>query len=385
MSALRPLLALALGLAAATFAPARAAAYPQWQFTSGATRCNQCHYSPGGGGLITGYGRDAVGEELSTAAGDGNFLHGKVALPSWLALGGDLRGAFLAKDVSEPGGSKRAFFPMQADLMTRVMFPAGISVSASGGLRGRASQEIDIVPDSNFQPVRKSRFLSREHYLEWRQGIQGAYVRTGRFYAPFGLRLAEHVVYVRRDLGFNLTEESYNLSGGYVGPAWELHVTGFLPDFVREIGSEEGGVAAYVERRIAERGAIAFQARHARGRGVDRSIGGLVGKLYIEPARTLLLAEGNFVRLATDLVGARNQFVGAAGLAVLPVRGFMVTLLGERNQVDLEVRGAVWNAVTGLVSFFPYPHFELQVMGRLQLPGGGPAAPSLLAQIHYFL
>ena len=48
-----------------------AAAYPQWQLTSGAVRCNECHYGPGGGGLINSYGRDAIGDQLSTLGGDG--------------------------------------------------------------------------------------------------------------------------------------------------------------------------------------------------------------------------------------------------------------------------------------------------------------------------
>ena len=53
-----------------------AQAYPQWQLSSGAVRCNQCHYAPAGGGLINSYGRDAVGDQLSTFGGDGAFLHG---------------------------------------------------------------------------------------------------------------------------------------------------------------------------------------------------------------------------------------------------------------------------------------------------------------------
>jgi hypothetical protein len=363
-----------------------AVAYPQWQFSSGATRCNQCHFAPAGGGLITGFGRDANGEELSTFAGEGAFLHGKVALPSRLALGGDVRGAFLAKDVKDPNGSQQAFFPMQADLQARLAITDSVSLYASGGLRGRASDDGEFVPDSNFQPIHTSRLVSREHYLMWRQGAQGAYARAGRFYAPFGLRLAEHVTYVRRDLGFNLMEESYNLSGGYVGPAWEAHLTAFAPDFVREMGSEEAGVAGTYEHRVlSDRGAIGLQAKYGAGRGVARTIGGVVGKLWLAPLKTLLLGEGNFVYLSTDLVNARAQFVGAAGLAILPVRGLVLTLLGERNQEDLRVRGAVWNAATGLLSWFPYPHAELQLMGRLQFPGGSTMAPSLLVQLHYFL
>ena len=37
----------------------------------------------------------------------------------------------------------------------------------------------------------------------WRPAALGPYVRAGRFFAPFGLRLAEHYAYVRRDTGYN--------------------------------------------------------------------------------------------------------------------------------------------------------------------------------------
>src|SRR5438067_596155 len=75
---------LAPVLAAASASPAHA--YPQWQLGTGATRCNQCHYAPAGGGLVNSYGRDAAGEDLSTFQGNGGFLHGAVELPSWLAI-----------------------------------------------------------------------------------------------------------------------------------------------------------------------------------------------------------------------------------------------------------------------------------------------------------
>ena len=78
-----------------SFATARQAqAYPQFQFSSGTNRCSQCHQSPGGGGLLTSWGRDESGDTISLG-GDGAFLHGLVPMPSWLALGGDLRFAVL--------------------------------------------------------------------------------------------------------------------------------------------------------------------------------------------------------------------------------------------------------------------------------------------------
>jgi hypothetical protein len=366
----------------------RAEAYPQWQLSTGATRCSQCHYAPGGGGLITSYGRDAAGDELSTFQTDGNFLHGAVRLPSWLAVGGDLRGAFVSNDVQDPSGTTTAVFPMQADLAARVAFGAGFSLSAIGGFRGQVRSGNDLIPTQNYQPVSTSTLISREHYLMWQPEVIGPYVRAGRFYAPYGLRLAEHILYVNRDLGFDELEETYNVSGGFIYDAWELHLTAFAPDFVRHIGSDESGGAAYYERRLfGDRVALGGQARIAVAPGITRYMVGGVGKAYVDKLRTLFMAEVDGVNLVVSdaAVDARQQVVGAAGFAVLPTRGLIVTLLGERNQIDLSVRDDAYTAATALVNWFPMAHFELQVMGRLQYPGGGPAAKTLFAQLHYYL
>src|SRR5262249_5473131 len=92
-----------------------AGAYPQFQFSSGPTRCNQCHYAPAGGGLLTSWGRDEAGDTISLA-GDGALLHGAWTPPSWLGLGGDFRLAFIDNDVGGPESPEQAVFPMQLDV-----------------------------------------------------------------------------------------------------------------------------------------------------------------------------------------------------------------------------------------------------------------------------
>jgi hypothetical protein len=289
--------------------------------------------------------------------------------------------------VQDPSGPTYAAFPMQADAYARVAPGGGVSIYATGGFRGQIRDPGAIVPDQNYQPISTSQLISREHWVMFQPEIIGPYARAGRFYAPFGLRL-DHITYVRRDLGFDLLEESYNLSGGFVYPDWELHVTAFAPDFVRHIGSNETGLAAMYERRLLDgRAAVAAQTKLASDPGLMRYVVGAVGKLYVEPARTLFLAEADAVLAHYDanVVGTRAQVLAAGGVAVLPARGLVVTLLGERNQTDLAVRGAAWTAATGLVSWFPYAHFELQLLARAQLPSGGDTAKTLLAQLHYFL
>ena len=67
--------------------------------------------------------------------------------------------------------------------------------------------------------------------------------------------------YTRRDLGFDHLKETYNLSGGWIYPVWELHLTAFAPDFVRHMGSDEKGFAAYYRTPVAERHAGAGRRR----------------------------------------------------------------------------------------------------------------------------
>jgi hypothetical protein len=376
-------------LVTVALAAPEAHAYPQWQLSTGAARCNQCHYAPAGSGLINAYGRDANGDELSTFQGNGAFLHGLVSLPDFLAIGADLRGALVTQDVQDPiHGSQVHVFPMQADLEAHAALPLGFSLYGTLGARGRTRTSGDWVPTQNYQPISTSLLISREHWAMWQPEAQGPYVRVGRFFAPFGLRLAEHITYIRRDLGFNQLEESYNLSAGYIFSAWELHLTLFAPDFIRHIGSDEKGVTTYYEHRLLDDTiALGGQMRFAASDGLTRFILGAVAKAWVAPVKTLFFGEVDSVQLMFDspIVGTREQIVAALGATVMPIRGIMFTALGERNQLDLEVRDSAWTAGSLLLNWFPYPHCEVQVMGRFELPGGGDVAKTFLAQIHYWL
>lgn len=367
------------------FAP-RADAYPQWQFSSGTSRCQQCHFAPGGGGLPTGYGRDAAGEELSTWAGSGAFLHGAAELPSFLALGFDGRMAFLAHDDGGPDGRELAYFPMQADASARVAFTQSLSILGTVGVRGqaRSSQE---VADDNFHPAELSRLIAREYYLMWRPAALGPYVRVGRYFAPYGLRLAEHYTYVRQDLGFNLLEETHSASFGIVQNEWELHATAFAPDWPRGLGGRERGGSVMAEVRIADSHALGAQSRVGFHEDMDRYAGGLFAKSWVAPANLLLQAEGNLVHLR-PADGTSNMLVGYLGATLFPVRGVWLTGFVERQQTDLTVKDSATNAGGAQLNWFPYPHFEFVVLGRVQRGAGATLEDSVktvLGFLHYWL
>ncbi len=371
---------LLLVIAVLVTAPSAARAYPQLQFSTDHVRCGECHFAPAGGGLLADYGREEAGDVISRG-GDGRFLHGRWTPPSWLALGGDLRLAGLVHDQGDRQGITTAVFPMQADVYLRAAVDAW-SAYVNVGYRG-ATRPV--------MPSLASRFVSREHYLMWRDDERGWYLRAGRFFAPYGLRLHEHTAYVRRFLGFNLLEEPYALSGGFADDRSELHVTAFAPDFVRApIGPRGAGVAAFYERRVATTAAYGAQAKVTIGDADRRATGGAIGKLYLARPRVQLLAEADLVRQTFAQVDApRWQLLGYLGAAWFPTRGLIAQLTLERWDQDLGVSGLARSAAGVHLQWFPTAHVELSLWGRVAMVGSGdddgPLAKTLLLQLHYYL
>jgi hypothetical protein len=385
MASPRLVLRSALGAALLVLlAPAVASAYPQWQFSSGTSRCGQCHFSPAGGGLINEYGRSAAGEELSTWQGNGGFLHGAAELPGWLALGGDVRGVYLQHDAANPDGPLSAIFPMQADAYARLGF-GEVSVMLNAGYRGRVRNPPSLIEPGNYQPTSAASFVSREHYIMWRAGALGPYVRAGRFFAPYGLRLVEHPTYVRRDLGHNTMQETYGLSGGFNQKEWELHLTAYVPDLLRDDGGREIGAAAMFEYRFDDAYALGVQARGGKTDDLTRYGGGLFGKAYFEKIKTILMAEVNLIQLRGASGEPSNQLIGYFGPTILPGRGFWIGAYGEVSQTDISIKDSATLAGTGQINWFPYPHFEVLLLGRLQAPTKQESAKTFMFQLHYYL
>lgn len=385
------LLVVALaGVCGGLLASSRTAqAYPQFQFSSGTARCAQCHYAPAGYGLLTSWGRDESADTISRG-GDGGFLHGIWSPPDWLALGGDIRYAGIRNATGGTDSPESAFFPMQAELYGRAAFgDTGISLYVAGGLRGATRA------DPTGATIHSTAGISREHFLMWKPSATGAYVRAGRFYAPYGLRLVEHIYYVRRYSGFNLFEETYNLSGGYLDEDWEVHATAFtsppkgFPVALRSSGARAVGGAIYGEKRFAAMAAVGLQSRVAVNSDQRQIQFGGVGKVWVDQAKLLLMAELDVHH--NNVIGniAYNQLVSYLGATFFPVKGVMAGVAVERYQGDLRLASTARNAVDLEINLFPWAHCEIVLLGRYQVTGNGsadgdPASLGML-QLHYYL
>jgi hypothetical protein len=202
---------------------------------------------------------------------------------------------------------------------------------------------------------------------------------------------------VRRYTGYDLYDETYTLSGGYVADDWELHASLFtpppssLPNPLQSVGLRESGAAVYAEKRIGGVSAVALQGRYGQSGEAKRYQGGVVGKLWLEPAKLLILGEGDFIR--QDVTASsfyEDQFVSYLGATFFPIRGLMASLAYERYQEDLLIATSARNALDAQVNFYPWAHFELILLGQYQIMGSGGTnqganASLVMLQLHYYL
>ena len=362
--------------AAALAVSAPAEAYPQFQLSTETARCNMCHFSPVGGGLINGWGRDEAADTISRG-GDGSFLHGTWDPPRWLFLGGDFRGV---AGVKHTGAEEldSLLFPMQADIYSLVKF-GDFSLSITAGARGSARPR---------DPPAHSRFGSREHYVMWRPKTNGPYVRAGRFAAPYGLRHVDHTTYVRRDLGYYAWEETYGVSGGWVkGDDWELHASAFMRDPLLNVGWPGAGGAVMYEKRIRdETAAWGVQTKVQMSGDIDRYWAGGVGKLWLDDLDLLLLTELDFGVETVDVDGADPllKMIGHINATYFVTRGVMVGTTLEYKHDDLNISGRDSESANLTLQYFPRAHWEIMLFGKVERVAGSADTIGML-MLHYYL
>lgn len=374
-------------------AGSRAEAYPQFQFSTFTARCNLCHFSPSGGGLINGYGRSEAGETISRG-GNGEFLHGLWTPPEWLALGLDLRGAAIARDnTTDP---QLTAFPMQFDFYGRVA-GGGVSLNFTAGIRGTAHS---VPPDVAEERTFMDRVVSREHYLMYEKGYW--YARAGRFFAPHGIRTQDHTEYIRRFLGQHTLEETYNLSGGYVADEYEWHATVSAPAPVFVLSGNEaldsgpvgrdayGATFYYENRNEAQSGSFGVQARAEASSELSRYwVGGLYKRFY-EDQKLMLLSQLDLgVGVLGGDIDADPLLLLSAHLGVnyFLTKGVQLGATFGRYDSDVQLPGTERDSATLSLQYFPYAHVELHLIGRMEFQGQDFASPSPmgLLMLHYYL
>lgn len=248
--ALRATLTIAsLGAASITAAPAHAYT---WMISHGYTTCNQCHFDPSGGGLLTAYGR-AQGElllrttygegELEDPGPAGEFAFGLVPLPEPLAVGLSYRGAMFGLKAGESDLSTD-YLLMQADARAHLKVgPVRAYGSVALGIDGGGIRASLTTND-------KTNLLSREHWIGVDLGAEDQFlVRAGRIALPYGVRGIEHTMWTRRATRTDINDaQQHGVAVAYNGENLRGEVMAILGNFQASPDTfRERGYSGYVE------------------------------------------------------------------------------------------------------------------------------------------
>ncbi|MBC7973572.1 MAG: hypothetical protein H7138_01210 [Myxococcales bacterium] len=370
------LLTLAV-VAAATlgFTAETAQAYPQFQMSRDQT-CTGCHIGPAGGGLLNENGL-ATAEGISKWGTAPEFFYGKVPLPSWLTLGGDLR---TAGGYIQSPEKILAAFPMQFEAYGHATIAKGISLYVNIG--ARASQYGN--ESSTFAQ-------SREHYLMWQQKpgeTSGLYVRAGRFMPVFGQRLVEHPAYTRRWGGTPLYADTYGLAVEYVDPKYEVHATGFIEDPLLDTVEHSNGGALLAEVRLSETLSVGVEGMYTKSDDDEKVRVGALAKLYLSGPETLLQFEGQYMNQLIEPRGAPKQIIAYLQASKFLGSSYMLDLgLGYFN-TNVQIKELHREAIDLNFHWFATSHIEAIFTGRFEMlafGSGGPNAAYALIQAHYRL
>jgi len=352
-----------------------AEAYPQLQLSRDKT-CTGCHISPAGGNLLTENG-ESVSEAISTIEQSGAFMYGKLSLPSWLVLGGDLRGATGYMQTPERA---LATFPMQFELYAHAKLVKGLSLQVTFGPR-----PAEVGNES------ATHFWAREHYLMWRTNPgtpTGLFVRAGRFMPVFGLRFAEHPMYTRRFGGTPLWGDTYGLAVEYVKEKLEVHGTGFIEDPVIHPVQHARGGALYAELRPSESSSIGAGGMAEITDDDKKYRAAVTGKYYLSGPDLLFQAELQFVNQLIENGGAPLQLVGTFVVSRYLGTGLLLDLGLGHFDSNFRIRNLDRDCIDVNLHWFTTSHLELMFNGRYEAlafgKGADPAGYALL-QAHYRL
>jgi hypothetical protein len=252
--------------------PSRADAYP-WMLRHGYTACATCHTDPSGGELLNPYGRvqsdlilrmrygadsvsaeasqDESSEESEAEGGDGlsdasGFLWGLVEPPEFLLLGGSIRTAAIY-DVGEDG----SVFPMQFDLYGQLKFGSvraagsiGLSRVEPGSPHAHAAQ-VTTNQGEQFNMISRSHWIGVDFTDEF-------LVRAGRLNLPFGVRMPEHVMWVREQTRTDReSDQQHGLALSYSGSSLRGELMAILGNYqINPDKFRERGYSLFVEMLV---------------------------------------------------------------------------------------------------------------------------------------
>ncbi|MFZ5889918.1 MAG: hypothetical protein ACOY0T_02530 [Myxococcota bacterium] len=311
-----------------------------------------------------------------------------------LLLGGSVRLATIHRFATE----KTSFFPMQLDFYGQWRFAKNFRIGASIGAA-------KVPPGSMLaRPAQVTRnqgdgynLISRTHWVGFDFGNGMHSIRVGRLNVPFGLRMSEHVMWVRDKTQTNRESQQQHGVALYMGfDKVRFEVMGIAGNFQMNPDKfRERGYAGYVELVVADRATVGVSSLYTESKAdpvynenltTDRGAHGVFARAAASKA-VVFLAEANILTRSRHELG----YVGLLQMDTEVLSGVHLLAAGEvldagyqknggPNQLD-RIAGQGQAAFGGWfgAQWFFLPHFDVRVDAIIR------SETQILGQLHVYL
>jgi hypothetical protein len=179
------------------------------------------------------------------------FMFGLFELPDWLLLGGSYRHMNIITPQSD---SKFRTFPMMMDLYGQVHFGAFSAGGSIGGARVAAGSPYARAAQVTANQGKDWNLISRTHYLGY-EVTDALLVRVGRLNLPFGVRLPEHVMWVRSATRTDReSAQQHGVSAYYLAESFRFELMGIAGNYqINPDQFRERGYSGYFEYFAGEK------------------------------------------------------------------------------------------------------------------------------------
>jgi hypothetical protein len=339
----RALAALALLAIAGTCLvfPLKAVAEPYLAIQNG-YKCVACHVNPTGGGLRNEFGVIYSENVLPARTLPPGFPTWSGRIASFLRAGWDARASWSRTRVpNNPTQEQRQ--------LDQLRLYADINV---------IPERLGLYLDEKVAPKNAQEY---EGYVRLNDAAHGWYLKGGKFYLPFGLRLQDQTSFVRELSGISMTTPDTGVELGLEQTSWSAQL-----DYSNDIGNASAASRHQISAQfvwvqpIYRLGAAASTASTSNG---NRRLGALFAGL--RTGTIAWLGEIDLVRDDGFADGARTMLATLGEIDWALHRGQNFKLTAEYQDPDRAVHEdqfARWSAV---YEFTPLPFLQLRAGYRL--------------------
>lgn len=311
-------------------------------------KCQSCHVNPTGGGMrnffgSTSYGREAL--PIPTWREKYDLDEFTTQLSDFISIGADFRTLFYTKQ--QPQETNTSFWQMQGDIYLRASLAKKVSIYLDKGLY----DGFEIFGIANVLPG-------------------DGYIKAGRFWPAYGLRIDDHTIFARRYTGFNL--ESFRR------PEDTGIEVGFLPGpFTGIVAISNGGaqgVPAEKIRAFLVRAEVRFQVAELNlllGSSAYRLASGRAGKTIVGGFLGAALQKNAVVLLEVDYIDDRTQasdvksLVSYVELNYAVIQGLDLKVAYDFYDSDIKYKTGSVSRYSFGFEFFPIAGTEVRPMYRI--------------------